>query len=92
MTSDKWSRRYAEYSLEMAHNIDVKEPTDSNTLWQTAIKVEEHSAEIHLNTKKLKIIVNGRKEQITIKNINGEILFQEGARQIVPGVVLDEKV
>ena len=32
MTSDKWSRKYAEYSLEMAHNIDVNEPTDSNDI------------------------------------------------------------
>ena len=65
---------------------------DSDKLEQAATKLEEHPAEIHFITKKLKIIVNENNGEITIQNIDSEILFQEGARRIVHDVVLDENV
>ena len=54
--------------------------------------VEENSEDIQLTTKKLKIIANRQTGEITIKNRNDDILFQERLRHIVPGVVWDEKV
>ena len=57
-----------------------------------SFKIEEQTSEIYLLTNKLRIIINKGYGEITIKNTNDEIVFQEGTRQIVPGEVLDEKV
>lgn len=59
---------------------------------QTDFTIEEHPPEVYLITDRLKVIVNEHTGKVTIKNLNDEILFQEGSRQVVPGVVLDEKV
>ena len=66
--------------------------TDDTKLPQTAFKIEKHPSEVHLITYKLKAIVNDYNGEITIKNIDDKILFQEGPRQIVPDTVLNEKV
>ena len=65
---------------------------DDKKLRQASFEIEEHSTEAHLITNKLKVIINKRTAEITIKNVNDEVLFREGSRQIIPGVVLDEKV
>ncbi|UCE06823.1 MAG: DUF4968 domain-containing protein [bacterium] len=64
---------------------------DKKTL-QTKFKINKQSKEIHLITNKLKVIINDHNGEITVKNINDEIIFQEGCRQITPGVVLQERV
>jgi alpha-D-xyloside xylohydrolase len=65
---------------------------DGNELQQASFEVEERPGEVHLMTDKLKIIINERTAEITIKDLNDEVIFREGSRRIVPGVVLDEKV
>jgi alpha-D-xyloside xylohydrolase len=55
-------------------------------------KIEKKSKEIQLTTKKLIIILDKQSGKITIKDLKGEILFQEGLRHIYSGTVLDEKV
>ena len=65
---------------------------DDKKLRQASFEIEEHSTEAHLITNKLKVIINKRTAEITIKNVNDEVLFREGSRQIISGVVLDEKV
>lgn len=59
---------------------------------QAAFSIKERAAELQLQTKKLRLFVNMNNGEITIKNPDDEIIFQEGARQMPPGVVLTEKV
>jgi alpha-D-xyloside xylohydrolase len=66
--------------------------TDNSELSQTGFKIEEHAGEILLITKKLKITVNNQNGEVAIKNVNDQILFQEGPRQIVSGAIFDENV
>lgn len=61
-------------------------------LEQVPFEIEEHPGEVHLITNKLKVIVDKHTAEITIKNINDEVIFREGGRRIVPAVVLDERV
>ncbi|MBN2180938.1 MAG: DUF5110 domain-containing protein [Sedimentisphaerales bacterium] len=65
---------------------------DENKLQQASFEIEEHPDEVYLITHKLKVIINERTAEITIKNVNDEVIFREGGRQVTPGVVLDEKV
>jgi len=65
---------------------------DEEKLRQASFEVEENSGEVHLITSKLKVIIHKVTAEITIKNTDDEVIFREGGRKIVPGVVLGEKV
>ncbi|MFC1570115.1 hypothetical protein ACFL4L_07755, partial [bacterium] len=75
-----------------SHREPVSLIADDKTLQQTPFHIEERSAKINMSTKKLKVTVDEGNGEITIEDVYGEILFQEGPRLIVPGIVLDEKV
>ncbi|MBN2000656.1 DUF5110 domain-containing protein [candidate division KSB1 bacterium] len=59
---------------------------------QPFFKIEENAPEIQLRTKTLLIVINEDNGEISIKDIQNDILLQEGPRQIVPSVVLGKKV
>ncbi len=65
---------------------------DDTKLQQADFKIKEDPAEIILTTSNLRVIINTDNGEIIIKNNDDEILLQEGARQIIPAIVINEKV
>ncbi|MDZ7261114.1 MAG: DUF5110 domain-containing protein, partial [candidate division KSB1 bacterium] len=72
--------------------VPISLSVDDIKLPQATFRTEKHRSGIYLITNNLKVIINYHNGEVTFKNVYDEILLQEGPRQIIPGIVLNEKV